>query len=317
MISATSFVHLHYMTKSCKRKQFRYDYVVIFFGEDTIQNSFIFFRLMYTLYILDRLILKPVKIVCKQEVNLPAKSRIMYLDEENKEAVGTVLGYETPCNKTWTFARQLVWQELETFLWYQEKAKGLYTLFAEMFTAEFPEAVPLTARMNGAGNQVYFYFFAETRFQFGEFVKTFRQQIGYHFFLYQVGSRDRVRLHPHLEERYDPSWLPLMYHIFKHPLPNVESDMLTSQWLDGRSSDKMKDRSGKLDHTLLFEADRYTEESKKYPARWSLVHRQDQDRKCIWVNLLTQEIKLRGKSEEEGSTERKGEWKKVFLHELK
>jgi cell fate regulator YaaT (PSP1 superfamily) len=105
----------------------------------------------------------------------------------------------------------------------------MYDLFAEKFTKEFPEAVPLTARMNSHGNQVYFYFFAETRFQFGEFVKTFRQQIGYHFFLYQVGARDRVRLHPRLEERYDPSGMPLMYHIFKHPLPNVESDMLASQ----------------------------------------------------------------------------------------
>jgi hypothetical protein len=53
----------------------------------------------------------------------------------------------------------------------------MYELFASKFTAEFPEAVPLTARMNSSGNQVYFYFFAETRFQFGEFVKSFRQQI--------------------------------------------------------------------------------------------------------------------------------------------
>lgn len=270
---------------------------------------------MHTIYVLDWLILKPVKINCKQEITLPPKSRVIYVDEENKEAAGTVLWYETACNKTGTFARQLIWQEFDTFMGYQDKATSLYELFSSRFTAEFPEAVPLTARMNSMGNQVYFYFFAETRFQFGEFVKSFRQQIGYHFFLYQVGSRDRVRLHPRLEERYDPSGLPLMYHIFKHPLPNVESDMLASQWLDGRSSDKMKDRSGKLDHTLLFEADRYTEESKRYPMRWSIVRRQGQDRKCMWFNLLTQEIKLRGKSDEDW-WDRRGERKKVSLEEL-
>lgn len=309
-------MHIFRKTKSCKREQFRYNSVVVFFAKDTIQNSFISSVRMSTIYLLDRLILKPVKVTCKQDVSLAPKSRVIYLDEENKEAAWTVLGYETPCNKSWTFARQLTWQELETFLGYQEKAEKMYELFASKFTAEFPEAVPLTARMNSSGNQVYFYFFAETRFQFGEFVKSFRQQIWYHFFLYQVGARDRVRLHPRLEERYDPSWMPLMYHIFKHPLPNVESDMLASQWLDGRSSDKIKDRSGKLDHTLLFEADRYTEESKRYPIRGSIVRRQGQERKCMWFNLLTQEIKLRGKSDEEGGSERRGERKKVLLDEL-
>ncbi len=171
--------------------------------------------------------------------------------------------------------------------------------------------------MNHLGTQIYFYFTAEVRFQFGEFVKTFRQQIGYHFFLYQVSPRDRVRLHPRLEERYDPSGMPLMYHIFKHPLPHVESDMLASQGLDGRATDKMKDWSGKFDHSLLFEADRYNEESKKYPARGSIVKRQGKERKCMGYNLLNQEIKLRGKSDDDAhSHERRGEWKKVTYTEL-
>lgn len=271
---------------------------------------------MTTLYILDWLILKPVKITYKQDISLPPKSRVIYLDEEQKEGVGTVLWYETTCNKTWTLLRELTGQELEHFHTYQQKAAQLYQVFIKRFPSEFPEALPLTARMNHLWNQVYFYFFAEIRFQFGEFVKSFRQEIGYNFFLYQVWARDRVRLHPRLEEWFDPSWLPLMYHIFKHPLPNVESDMLASQGLDGRTSDKMKDWSWKLDHTLLFEADWYTEEAKQYPTKWSIVRWQGQERKCIGYNLLTQEIKLRGKSDEEWSTDRKGERKKVSLQDL-
>jgi hypothetical protein len=41
---------------------------------------------MSTIYLLDRLILKPVKVTCKQDVSLAPKSRVIYLDEENKEA---------------------------------------------------------------------------------------------------------------------------------------------------------------------------------------------------------------------------------------
>lgn len=54
---------------------------------------------MTTLYILDRLVLKPVKIETTLDVTLPPKTWIAYKDEENNEAIGTVLGYETEANK--------------------------------------------------------------------------------------------------------------------------------------------------------------------------------------------------------------------------
>lgn len=80
---------------------------------------------------------------------------------------------------------------------------------------------------------------------------------------------------------------------------------------------KMKDWSWKYDHSLLFEADRYNEESKKYPQRWSIITRQGKQRKCMWYNLLTQEIKIRGKSDDDtGWSDRRGEWKKIFFDEL-
>ncbi len=272
---------------------------------------------MSDFYVLDRLLLKPVKVSSKNDTVFPPKTRVIYQDEEWKEAAGTVLWYETPCNKTWTFIRELTGNEKDLFDQHQKKAADLYKIFKALFTAEFQEAVPICARMHHQWTQIYFYFFAETRFQFGEFVKSFRQQIGYNFFLYQVSARDRVRLNPHLDEWFDPSGMPLMYHIFKHPLPHVESDMLVSQWLDWRAAEKMKDWSWKYDHSLLFEADRYNEESKKYPQRWSIITRQGKQRKCMWYNLLTQEIKIRGKSDDDtGWSDRRGEWKKIFFDEL-
>lgn len=268
-------------------------------------------------YVLDRLILKPVKITCKEDLTLPPKSWVVYKDEENTEFAGTLLGYKTQASKSGSFLYPLEGQQQQLFEGYQQKAASLYEIFASDFKKAFPDSAPLCARMNLQGTQVYFYFYAETRFQFAEFVREFRQKIGYHFFLYQVGARDRVRLHPHLEERYDPSGMPLMYHLFKHPLPNVESDILAQQQLEGRAMDKLKDRSGKLDHTLLFEADRYAQEIKKYPARGSVIQRQGKPMKCMWFNLLTQEIKLRGQSEEDDGTKtRYGERKKVLLNDL-
>ena len=88
---------------------------------------------------------------------------------------------------------------------HQQQAKELNVVFKDEFKRSFPESVPLTSRMNLHGDQIYFYFYAETRFNFADFVRSFRERIKMKFFLYQVGARDRVRLHPNLNERFDSS----------------------------------------------------------------------------------------------------------------
>lgn len=271
------------------------------------------------LYVLDRLINKPVKVEGKIPTDIQAKEKIVYKDEKGKEMLGIVLGYKTKADKSGTFSYILKDTELENFNHYQETAADLYKIFKKKFTAEFPGAKPITARMSLSGRQIYFYFFAEQRFNFAEFVKSFRQEIGQHFFLYQVGARDRVRLHPHLDERYDPSGLPLMYHIFKHPLDGVESETVEAQGLYG-NSDKLKDWSGKLDHTLNFEKEIYAEENKKYPRKGQIINVDGKPMKCAWFNILTQEIKLRWKIEDadENTNPRflwKGEFKILTLDE--
>ena len=269
-----------------------------------------------TIHILDRLINKPVALQADLTwFNLQPKDLIVYKDKEGKEMVGTYLGYKTSVDKKGTFLYPLNWSELDVFNQYQVTATDLYETFKKDFSEAFPTSKPITARMNLQWNQVYFYFYAETRYNFAEFVKSFRQKIGYKFFLYQVGSRDRVRMHPHLEEWYDPSGLPLTYHIFKHSLPNVEGETVAVQQLWGRNNDRLRDWSGKLDHTLNFEKEFYEEESKKYPQHGQIITIYDKKMKCTGYNILTWEIKLRGKGDDETSRYRNGEFKKITLEE--
>lgn len=256
-----------------------------------------------TIYILDRLVHKPVKITWASEVISP-KTYIIYKNQEWKEMLWTVLWYPTRTDKSWTFISLLNKHEKQAFETGKEKAAELFWLFKEAFTKEFSTAVPITARMNLHNNQIYFYFFADTRFNFASFVKSFRAKIGMHFFIYQVDARDRVRLHPHLHERYDPCGLPLMYHIFKHRLDNVDKETFEVQQLWWRNQQRMKDRSGRLDHSINFEKDFYLSERKKYPQKGKIVQRMWKPMKCIGYNMLTQEIKLRGKTPEE-----KKKWK--------
>lgn len=266
-------------------------------------------------YWIDRLINKPVKITGKLPDDLKAKDMCIYKDEDGKEMVATILWYEIKAEKKWVFKAVMTADEKEKFETNQDKAKELFVLFKTSFSEQFPEAKPITARMNLRWNHIYFYFFAETRFNFSEFVKWFRQKIWMNFFLYQVWARDRVRLHPNLHERYDPSWLPLTYHIFKHTLPEVDGDALNVQQLWWRNIERLKDWSWKMDYTINFEKQFYEEEIKRYPSHGQVLALEWKRYKCTWHNLLTWEINLRWQWDEDKRDDWRwhGEFKKITL----
>lgn len=127
---------------------------------------------MENIYIIDRLTSKIISCNLPEGKTQPKYgSKVLYKDEENKNYVGTVLGHPRECQKKYTFVGVLTDQQLEQFNKNQEKAKTLFPIFKEKFKKEFPESVPVTARMNLYATEIYFYFYAETRFNFAEFVK--------------------------------------------------------------------------------------------------------------------------------------------------
>ena len=254
-----------------------------------------------SLYVLDRLINKPVRLSGSVPETVKYWHRVIYKDDEWQQMVGIVLGYDMETTKSGTFLYPLSWNEEEQFNLHQKKALELFEIFRKDFKVGFPESVPVTARMNLNGTLAYFYFYAETRFQFAEFVRSFRQKIGYNFFLYQVGARDRIRLDPRADGLYCASghgtWLDCK--IFRHPMPTVESDTVLLQQLEWRDIEKLKGLCGKLKCSLNYEKEFYEEETKKYPSKGMLFRYQGDDVKCIGFNVLTQEIKIRNDKTEQ------------------
>jgi cell fate regulator YaaT (PSP1 superfamily) len=54
-------------------------------------------------------------------------------------------------------------------------------------------------------------------------------------------------------------------------LPSVEIENIVLQNLEWRDIEKLKGRCGKLKCCLIYELELYTEESKKFPPKWSYV----------------------------------------------
>jgi hypothetical protein len=109
--------------------------------------------------------------------------------------------------------------------------------------------------------------------------------------------------------------LPLTYHLFRHALPWVDGETISVQQLWWRNNDRLKDRSWKLDHTLNFEKDFYVEESKKYPHHGQVVSLEWKLMKCTWYNILTGEINMRWKADEDKKEDWRwhGEFSKIDL----
>jgi cell fate regulator YaaT (PSP1 superfamily) len=253
---------------------------------------------MQTLYLMDRLINKPVKLnSVADQIFIKSWDKVIYKEtNQNGQtvmAVGINLGYEVDTVKTGTFVEILDSNKVKQFEQYQQQALTYFPQFRKEFKQLFPDSTPITARSNILGDTVYFYFYAETRYNFSDFVKNFRNKINKRFFIYQVGARDMMRLHPESKLYLVDCGCGPMGCCGTWPLPTIEMETIALQWLEGRDVEKLKGRCGKLKCSLVFEQYLYEQEAKKFPRKWTVIRYGEKTGKCINYNILTQEVTIR------------------------
>lgn len=157
---------------------------------------------MEALYVLDFFMNKNFKILdCPEEIkkNLKHGEKIIYRCEDKgsmKDSIGIIVGYPLPIERKGEFVRAMSQEEQQKFCEDQKIALDFFPLFKKKFKSEFSGSKPITARYNPLGDQIYFYFYSEDRYVFGDFVKNLRNIVGKNIFLFQVGARDMMRLDP-------------------------------------------------------------------------------------------------------------------------
>jgi len=245
------------------------------------------------IYVLDRLINKPVKLSLKKPLNIKYWTKILYKKQpkDKQLLIWTVLWYPTPTDKDWILEKVFDKKDQQKLKQLEKEAKELFLIFKQEFKKEFPEAVPINARMWRWKSTIYFYFYADTRFNFSDFVKEFRKKIGMNFFLYQVGARERVRLSPASSYRECPTSGKgqLCCVMYKHPLPSVETETVIIQNLEARWVESIKGFCGKLKCCLNFEQPIYEEALKNYPLKWEQFEYDWKQYVCLSNNIFTWE----------------------------
>lgn len=258
------------------------------------------------IYVLDRYSNKNVlvkNVDDEQFIKLKHGDKIIYsaMDQTwtSKQTVGTYLGHNIITDRQWAFDKILEGDEKEFFEEQQKLALDIFPLFKKLFKKYFPDSIPVTARYQIFGDQLYFYFYSEERYVFTDFVKEFRQELWKNIFLFQIWARDMIKMSPGADNL--PCWadgIVPMHCKTSLPLPSVEMENLVMQNLEGRDIEKLKWRCWKLKCCLIYELEQYAEESKKFPPKWSEVCLKNNCEMCWFVtsyNIMTNDVSVRTK----------------------
>ena len=188
----------------------------------------------------------------------------------SKQTIGIYLWHEILTDREGVFQKVLNDEDKEFFNEQQKLALDIFPLFKKSFKKFFPDSIPVTARYQVFGDQLYFYFYSEGRYVFTEFVKEFREKLWKNIFLFQIWARDMVKMSPGTDCIVWCNGISLCCKSSR-VLPSVEIENIVLQNLEGRDIEKLKWRCGKLKCCLIYELETYIDESKKFPPKWSYV----------------------------------------------
>lgn len=232
---------------------------------------------------------------------LKAGDKIVYETTDqtwsNALTIWTFLGHSVPTDRKGTFHRVLSGEEKEFFDEQQTFSLQIFPLFKKMFKKYFSTSTPVTARYHVFADQIYFYFYAEERYVFSDFVKELRKTLDKNIFLFQVWARDMVKMSPATDCIVWCNGIQLCCKSTR-PLPSIEIENIVLQNLEGRDIEKLKGRCWKLKCCLMYELEQYAEESKKFPSKWSEVCLKNNCEMCGFVtsyNIMTNDVSVRTK----------------------
>lgn len=250
---------------------------------------------MKDIYILDRLINKPVKVTdVPEDIELNHGDYVVYKSsEDGKFFVWIYTWYDMEASKDGAFDKVLHHNLKEKFIENQQIANRYFQIFKKEFKKEFPTTKPVSARINLQGNLIYFYFYCEDRLDFTKFIPNFKKLVPINFFFYQVWARDMVRLHPDSDKRLTECGCGPVGCSGSGVLPSIDMENLVLQSLEWRDIEKLKWRCGKLKCSVIYERYLYLEEAWKFPSKWDMVQFGDIKGKCINRNIMNQEVAIK------------------------
>lgn len=236
-------------------------------------------------FIQDHLTLKVLKLKNNPTIKLKTWDKIAY-EQDGKKFIWTYIWYDCEHDYEVDFLYRLSDKQLEKFYSLDKKAKDVFRGIKQDLKTVFWSLTFVSSKMNFSWNLLYIYFYSEDRVDFRPFLWEVKSLIWMNFFLYQVGARDKIRIHPESKNIcWDCGWW-LCCLQNKCKLCSVETTTLDVQNLQNQWIDKQKWVCWKLKCCLKYEESIYEKARENSPTTWTTLEKDWKIYIVVWVNVL-------------------------------
>ncbi len=243
-------------------------------------------------YVQDWLTLRVIKSNANLKLDLNNWDKLVY-EIWDKKFIWTYIGYKCNTDIDWKILYKLDWKWLDRFFYLDKKAKDIFNNIKDELKLIFPMLKFITAKMDFTWKILYLYFFGESRVDFREWLSDIRQLVWMNFFLYQVWSRDRIRLHPKSSEMIWDCWQQLCCTKTLCKIDSIDTKTISLQNLQVQWLDKQKWVCWKLKCCLKYEEWTYIEKLWDYPDIWTEIEIDWEKNIVVWINTLSEYIFLK------------------------
>jgi len=253
---------------------------------------------MSTIYVLDWYINKYIKIGEVDQKSMDSLNHwdmIVYRSQNmdgDSLSIGVYLWFDVDADRKWKFEKVLEWEDKTYFDQQQKYAKEMFPIFKKTFKDRFDWSKPVACRFHIYAHQLYCYFYSEDRYVFGDYVRILREKVWKNIFIFQVWARDMVRFSPVAGQYLTVDWRPL-HASTNWPLPSVSMENIMLQNLDWRDVERLKWWSGKLKESVIYEAELYSQEHKRFPERGDWIEFNWIKWVCFSSNIMTWDVTIK------------------------
>jgi len=189
-------------------------------------------------------------------------------------------------------------KDLERFRQLRRKSFDALEKCREALESQELEMNLVDAFFSFDNQRLSFFFTAEGRVDFREFVKDLAGRFQKRILLLQIGPRDKAK---HVGG-FGICGREVCCKNFLNSLKSINMDMARIQGISSWGSSKLSGQCEKLKCCLAYEEESYQAVKKKLPKEGEIVHYQGKSAKVISVDLLNQRLKISLEGEESSFT---------------
>lgn len=237
---------------------------------------------------------KTIEIPYTPEHNYEIGDWVIFLDEEKQEEIGIIVFVNRESKwidnimQTGLVLRKATANDIQKHETNEERNCEAFDICKEKIEKHNLNMHLVKVNYSFNGTRMNFTFTAEQRVDFRELVKDLAKLFKKQIHLQQIGPRDRARVVHGMGKCGQQTCCTRYLTHFE----SITMDMVRTQNLENRGSEKLSGQCGKLLCCLKYEVEQYENLKKELPQVGSIIKSKESSGKVLSIDVLNQKIRL-------------------------